>query len=110
MKSKLVTLFFLTAILDNRVRAQDPLLRLLDDSISANARPSYVTGTFKATHIVNMQTVESPAAGSLNFLIQDPFGQLKSRAYNFFGLHNANPPLRLDFGITHRPHIGPGRS
>jgi len=93
MKSKLVTLFFLTAILDNRVRAQDPLLRLLDDSISANARPSYVTGTFKATHIVNMQTVESPAAGSLNF-----------------GLDNATLRLGLDYGITDRLDIGAGRS
>src|SRR5258708_29694363 len=110
MKSKLVTLFFLTAILDNRVRAQDPLLRLLDDSISANARPSYVTGTFKATHIVNMQTVESPAAGSLNFLIQHRFGQLNSGSYNFFGLDNATLRLGLDYGITDRLDIGAGRS
>jgi opacity protein-like surface antigen len=110
MNSKLVILLFLTVLLHGGIRAQDSLLKLLDDSISANPRPSYITGTFKATHIVNMQTVESPAAGSLNFLIQHRFGQLNSGSYNFFGLDNATLRLGLDYGITDRLDIGAGRS
>lgn len=110
MNSKLLILFFFTVLLHTGTEAQDSLLKLLDDSISANAKPSYITGTFKATHIVNMQTVESPAAGSLNFLIQHRFGQLNSGAYNLFGLDNATLRLGLDYGITDRLDFGAGRS
>jgi opacity protein-like surface antigen len=96
-------------LLAGKASAQD-ILKILDDSLSANTRKTYVTGTFKATHIVNMQTVEAPASGSLNFEIQHRFGQLNSGAYNFFGLDNATLRLGLDFGITDRLAIGIGRS
>ncbi len=62
----------------------------------------YVMGTFKAEHIINLQTVESPASGNLNFVIQHRFGTLNSGSYNFFGLDNATLRLGLDYGITRR--------
>lgn len=110
MQLKKIVYFFFIMILAGRAEAQDPLLKLLDDSIAVNAKRSYVTGTFKATHIVNMQTVESPAQGALNFLIQHRFGQLNSGSYNFFGLDNATLRLGLDYGITDRLDVGVGRS
>ena len=93
-----------------RLEAQDNLLRLLDDSLGAHPRRSYVTGTFKATHVVNLQTVEAPAPGDLNFIIQHRFGQLNSGAYNLFGLDNATLRLGLEYGISSRLSVGAGRS
>jgi Membrane bound beta barrel domain (DUF5777) len=94
-----------------RLNAQDSsLLRMLNDSMTANKGKTYVTGTFKAEHIVNMQTIESPANGNLNFVIQHRFGQLNSGSYNFFGLDNATLRLGLDYGITDRLSVGIGRS
>jgi hypothetical protein len=93
------------------LHAQDStLLNMLNDSMSANKGKTYVTGTFKAEHIVNTQTVESPANGNLNFVIQHRFGQLNSGAYNFFGLDNATLRLGLDYGITDGLSVGIGRS
>jgi hypothetical protein len=93
------------------MQAQDStLLNMLSDSMNAHSGKQYVTGTFKASHVVNMQTVESTAAGALSFVIQHRFGQLNSGAYNFFGLDNATLRLGLDYGITDRLNVGIGRS
>ncbi|HVU56839.1 MAG TPA: DUF5777 family beta-barrel protein [Puia sp.] len=100
---------FLGVVLFCRAQAQDStLLNMLNDSLDTHK--GYVTGTFKAGHIVNMQTVESTAAGALSFVIQHRFGQLNSGAYNFFGLDNATLRLGLDYGITDRLNVGIGRS
>jgi hypothetical protein len=100
---------FLAAV--QQVSAQDStLLNSLNDSMSAHTGKSYVTGTFKATHVINMQTIESAAAGNLNFVIQHRFGQLNSGSYNFFGLDNATLRLGLDYGITDDLDVGIGRS
>ena len=50
----------------------DSLLHLLNDSLGSGSS-AYVTGTFKATHVINMQTIEAPAAGALNVMIQHRF-------------------------------------
>lgn len=94
-----------------RLSAQDSsLLKSLNDSMDANKSRSYVTGTFKATHIINEQTIESPAKNNLNFVIQHRFGQLNSGSYNFFGLDNATLRLGLEYGITDDLEVGVGRS
>src|SRR5882672_1288871 len=112
-KNTMKPIFFLFFMLlfAGALSAQDSsLLKMLNDSMVANAKPFYTTGTFKATHIVNMQTVEAPAAGALSFVIQHRFGQLNSGSYNFFGLDNATLRLGLDYGITDRLAVGIGRS
>src|SRR5882757_255933 len=104
-------ILLLSCLALQQLKAQDStLLNLLNDSLSANAKTGYVTGTFKATHVVNMQTVESAAGGALNFVIQHRFGQLNSGSYNFFGLDNATLRLGLDYGITNDLDVGVGRS
>jgi len=105
-------IFILMAVVSfQRLRAQDStLLHMLNDSMEANTGKGYVSGTFKATHIINMQTVESTAAGALSFVIQHRFGKLNSGSYNFFGLDNATLRLGLDYGITDRLNVGIGRS
>ena len=89
--------------------SQDSLLSMLDDS-SRTGTTFPVKGTFKAIHIINAQTVESPAKHDLNFIIMHRFGQLNDGAYNFFGLDNASIRLGLDYGITDRLGVGIGRS
>ena len=91
------------------LQAQDTSLLALAQS-QAGTVTSYVSGTFKATHIVNMQTIESPAKGDLNFIVMHRFGRVNDGSYNFFGLDNATLRLGLDFGITDRLAAGIGRS
>lgn len=90
--------------------SQDSLLSLLDDSLQSGSVTFPVKATFKAIHIVNTQTIESPAKGDLNFIIMHRFGKLNDGSYEFFGLDNANIRLGLDYGITDRLGIGIGRS
>ena len=87
--------------------SQDSLLALLQDS-SSKSMP--VKATFKAIHIVNTQTIESPAKHDLNFIIMHRFGKLNDGAYNFFGLDNASIRLGLDYGLTDKLAVGIGRS
>jgi Membrane bound beta barrel domain (DUF5777) len=86
------------------------LLNMLDDSLINLARPAVVTGTFKATQIINTPTVEAPAKKSLQFLIMHRFGKLSDGGYALFGLDNADIRFGLDYGITKRLAIGIGRS
>ena len=103
-------LFFMSCSF-SLVHGQDSsLLKMLNDSMAVQPNNFYTTGTFKATHIVNMQTVEGVAQGALSFVIQHRFGQLNSGSYNFFGLDNATLRLGFDYGITDRFTVGVGRS
>lgn len=97
-------------VLVNSVSAQDSLLNMLEDSSDAASQTFPVKATFKAIHIVNAQTIESPAKHDLNFIIMHRFGKLNDGAYNFFGLDNASIRLGLDYGISDRLGIGIGRS
>jgi len=111
VRSKILFLTLLAAFTAGIGHAQDSsLLHMLNDSMAANKTRTYVSGTFKATHIINTQTIESPAHNNLNFIIQHRFGQLNSGSYNFFGLDNATLRLGLDYGITDRLAVGIGRS
>jgi hypothetical protein len=88
--------------------AQDSsLLNLLQDSVNTN---TVVTGTFKATQIINTPTVQSPAKQNLQFMIMHRFGKLNEGAYALFGLDNAEIRFALDYGITDRLSVGIGRS
>lgn len=110
MKIRKTILIILTIASGTRSAAQDSLLLSLNDSMSVNHKTEYVSGTFKALYIVNMKTIEAPAAGSLNFEIQHRFGTINSGAYNLFGLDFATFRLGLDYGISDRVSIGIGRS
>ncbi len=90
--------------------AQDSLLKSLNDSMSVAPNSGFVTGTFKALYIVNMKTIEAPAAGALNVEIQHRFGTINTGAYNLWGLDFATLRLGLDYGITDRLSVGIGRS
>ena len=106
----LILFSFLVSSLVSAHAQDSTLLNMLNDSMQANAGRAYVTATFKGVRIVNMQTVEAPAKGALNFIIMHRFGKLNDGAYNFFGLDNATIRLGLDYGINDRFAVGIGRS
>src|SRR5664279_711052 len=93
-----------------QLSAQDSLLKSLNDSMSAAPKSGYVTGTFKALYVVNMKTIEAPAAGALNVEFQHRFGTINTGFYNLFGLDFATLRLSVDYGISDRLSVGIGRS
>jgi hypothetical protein len=97
-------------VISNTLFSQDSLLSLLEDSAKYGSETFPVKATFKAIHIVNAQTIESPAKNALNFIIMHRFGKINDGAYNFFGLDMASIRLGLDYGISDRLGIGIGRS
>lgn len=90
------------------LQAQDDLM----DMLEAEEEPvtDYAIATFKGTRIVNIPSIETPAGGVLQFLIQHRFGRLNSGAYELFGLDNATIRLSLNYGITDRLSVAVGRS
>ena len=93
------------------VTAQDSTLtKMLDDSLLATETTSRITGTFKATQIINTPTIESPGKKGLQFLIMHRFGRINQGGYELFGLDNATIRFGLDYGINDRFSIGVGRS
>ncbi|PRY07289.1 hypothetical protein CLV24_12427 [Pontibacter ummariensis] len=90
------------------MQAQDDLLDLAEALDSTEA--GYVSGTFKATRLVNGHSVETNGDQELLFLISHRFGTLNSGAYNLFGLDQATIRLALEYGLTDRLTLGLGRS
>ncbi|MBH8559668.1 hypothetical protein I7X13_16520 [Hymenobacter sp. BT442] len=91
-------------------RAQTDLLQDLERQTADSTKREVVAATFKGTHIINAQSVETPGQGTLAFLIQHRFGTLNSGAYNFFGLDQAVLRLSFEYGLTNRLAVGIGRS
>jgi len=91
-------------------RAQADLLGQLEKQATPAPAREPVLATFKGTHIINSQSVETPGQGTLIFLIQHRFGTLNSGAYNFFGLDQAVLRLSFEYGLSRRLALGVGRS
>ena len=91
-------------------QAQTDLLNDLEKQTADSTKREVVAATFKGTHIINAQSVETPGHGTLAFLIQHRFGTLNSGAYEFFGLDQAVLRLSFEYGLTDRLAIGVGRS
>ena len=106
IRTKISLLLFLFTILTGQLFAQDLMDMLKDETPKTN----YAYATFKTTRIVLGQSIENPAGGTLQFLVEHDFGALNSGAYNLFGLDNATTRLGLEYGINDRISIGVGRS
>jgi hypothetical protein len=100
----------LACALAHSAHAQTDLLGELEKQTSDSTKREVVTATFKGTHIINAQSIETPGHGTLAFLIQHRFGTLNSGAYEFFGLDQAVLRLSFEYGLTDRLAVGVGRS
>ncbi len=104
-KTLLILLIFFTAALKGFAQDMDDFL----NSASAD-ETTFSSATFKATRIVNGQSIERMKYGQLDFRIHHRFGYLNSGVDNFFGVDQATTFLGLEYGINDRLMCGIGRS
>ena len=113
MSKNYFSLFLLTAALalvGPAAQAQTDLLGDLEKTAPVQTKREVVQATFKATHIINSQSVEIQGPGTLNFIIQHRFGTLNEGAYALWGLDNAVIRFSFEYGLTDRLSLGVGRS
>ena len=110
MKKLFLPLLFIHALSINVVAQDSAWTKVLDDSLKATGVAGRITGTFKATQIINTPTIEAPGKNGLNFLIMDRFGRLYAGGFALVGLEKAVIRFGLAYGITDRFSIGIGRS
>ncbi|WP_201981591.1 DUF5777 family beta-barrel protein [Hymenobacter rubidus] len=79
------------------------------DGLDAPKRQD-VTGTFKAGRVINLQSVEKAAPGTLEFVISHRFGPLNGGAYQLWGLDQSTIRIGLQYGINRFLSVGVGRS
>lgn len=86
------------------------LLDELNNEINAEPDTIYTMGTFKATRLINGQSVETAGKNGLNFVISHRFGNVKTGAFDFFGLDvEGHIRFGLEYGATKKLDIGIGR-
>jgi len=107
MKTSISLIALLFILLAPVVRAQDLMDMLSEDE---PAKTEFTYATFKATRVINGQSIELPPKGALNFVISHHFGRINSGAYEFFGLDQANIRFGFDYGFTDWLSIGVGRT
>jgi hypothetical protein len=105
-KYAIVFLMALVTVFGGSAKAQDLMDMLKDDQ----PKTEYAYATFKTTRVVLGQSIENPAAGTLQFLIQHDFGSLNQGAYNMFGLDMSTIRLGFEYGLNDRISLGFGRS
>ncbi|MBK9733479.1 MAG: hypothetical protein IPO92_00350 [Saprospiraceae bacterium] len=106
MKHQLLLFAFLFFI-SIKISAQaDDLLSLLGNEEVTE----YTNASFKTNRVINLHSLESTAAGVLDFKIGHRFGPVNGGAYELFGLDNATIRLGFDYGLTDKFTIGIGRS
>lgn len=106
IRIKKLILLVLLITLGGKLLAQDLMDMLKDETPQTN----YAYATFKTTRIVLGQSIENPAAGTLQFLIEHNFGSLNQGAYNWWGLDASTIRLGLEYGINDWLSVGVGRS
>ena len=90
--------------------AQDDLLKILEQDSARQKTTEYTYATFKGTHLINGQSVETTARGVLNVIFSHRFGKINDGAYQFFGLDQATVRLGAEYGFTDWLNVGLGRS
>ncbi len=104
-KTKLLAVIVLMLSISN-LHSQDLGDVFGEDSV----KTEYAYATFKTTRVVLGQSIENPAKGTLQFLVQHNFGKINEGAYNFWGLDASTIRLEFEYGVTDRLSVGFGRS
>lgn len=105
--------FLLTCLLFSSVRvvvAQDDLLGLLEEEESKDTVSEYTYATFKATRVINGQSVELTPERELSFVIQHRFGEVGGGIYELWGLDQSTIRFGLEYGVFSWLNVGLGRS
>ncbi len=92
----------------SKVSAQEEdLLKLVAED---KPQKELVKNAFKATRVINSQSMEFLSPGTMDFIILHRFGQISEGMSNFFGLDQASMRMALDFGLRDNLMVGIGRS
>ena len=111
MNKKVLVLFSTLLILTLfQLQAQDDLLELLEEETKDESNVNYTFATFKATRVINGQSVENTAGGVLSFIIAHRFGKINDGFYELFGLDQSTIRFGLEYGISDDLNVGFGRS
>lgn len=86
--------------------AQDDLFDMLEQQEKPVV--DYTSATFKTTHVVISQSIETTPKGNLQFLISHHFGLITGGYQNLFGLNQAFIRIGTEYGINNRIAIGLG--
>lgn len=107
MKIKLLLLIITGVLFFQPLQSQDLMDLLAEDE---EKTIDYTYATFKATRLINGQSIELPPKGALNFVISHHFGTLNSGWYDFWGLDQANIRFGFEYGINDWLAVGVGRT
>jgi hypothetical protein len=88
--------------------AQDNLLDMIDKETEEET--VYTSATFKASRIINGQSVEQMKARQLDVKIHHRFGPLNSGVDGFWGLDESNVYLGMEYGVTNNLMLSIGRT
>jgi len=107
IRNKIQAIFFILTVFSSQLFAQD-LMDMLDKG--STPQTNYAYATFKTTRVVLGQSIESPAKGTLQFLVEHNFGKLNEGAYAMWGLDQSTVRLGLEYGIKDWLSVSMGRS
>ncbi len=111
MKRQLTILLILVCAFANSLKAQDTDPMMLLQGLAEAPKDEPVIATFKATRVINQQTIEVGGSRSLDFRIHHHFGPFNSGAYDFWGIDGgASIRLGLEYSYDGRLQIGLGRT
>jgi hypothetical protein len=111
MKNQLWALVLLFASgLFSYTKAQDDLMKLLEEESASEPVTEFTQATFKTTRLINGHTVEQTAAGVLDFKINHRFGTINKGIYELWGLDNATMLMAFDYGVSKNLMVGVGRA
>ncbi|MEN9369522.1 MAG: hypothetical protein RI952_387 [Bacteroidota bacterium] len=111
MKRNLSIILFLVFTFCSTLKAQDTDPMLLLQGLADAPKDEPVIATFKATRVINQQTIEVGGSRSLDFRIHHHFGPFNSGAYDFWGIDGgASIRLALEYSYDGRLQFGLGRT
>ena len=92
------------------VNAQEDLLDILNEEENKAPIAEYAYATFKASRVINGQSVELTSKNELSFVIQHRFGKINEGFYGLFGLDQSTIRFGFEYGVFRWLNIGVGRS
>lgn len=106
--SSTIYLFMLFLLTWNTAIAQEEdLLKLVGED---KPKREITKNAFKATRVINSQSMEFLSPGTMDFIILHRFGQISEGMGNFFGFDQASMRMAFDFGLLQNLMVGIGRS
>ncbi len=83
---------------------------LLDELGKDEATTEYAKYSFKTNRVINLHSLESTAAGVMDFKMSHRFNPVNKGLYDLFGLDGAQQRFGFDFGLTDNLTVGVNRN